>query len=256
MSNRIDSLFEKKKEGILSVYFTAGFPKLEDTLPIMRSLQKAGCDMIEVGMPFSDPLADGPVIQQSSTTALANGMSIRKLFSQLKDFRKEIQMPVLLMGYLNPVLQYGMDKFLSEASAIGIDGLIIPDMPLDAYTTQYASLFNKYSLHNILLITPRTSDERIREIEKTSGGFIYAVSSSATTGSSSTNKIAQQTYFERLKALKLKLPLMIGFGIGNREQFQFACRYAQGGIIGTAFIKHIEQYPDFKNSIPLFIQSI
>ncbi|MBL0309814.1 MAG: tryptophan synthase subunit alpha [Bacteroidetes bacterium] len=256
MSNRIDTLFEKKKEGILSVYFTAGYPNLEDTIPILQSLQNAGCDMVEIGMPFSDPLADGPVIQHSSTVALSNGMSIKKLLLQLKDFRKQIHLPVLLMGYMNPVVQYGIDKFCSDASAVGVDGLIIPDMPLDIYQDQYAALFKKYNLHQALLITPRTGEARIHEIEKSSGGFIYAVSSSSTTGSVSADKKKQQDYFERLKSLRLKKPVMIGFGIGNREQFQFACRYAQGGIIGTAFIKHIEQYPNLENSIPQFIQSI
>jgi len=256
MANRIDELFKTKRDRILSVYFTAGFPKLEDTVPVIKALQKSGCDMVEVGMPFSDPLADGPVIQQSSTKALANGMTIKKLLEQLKGFRGQINMPVLLMGYLNPVLQYGIEKFCAEISGIGIDGLIIPDMPLNVYNTQYNSLFEKHNLHNILLITPRTSDARIQEIEKAGSGFIYAVSSSSTTGSAAADKTAQETYFNRLKSLKLRLPVMIGFGISNHQQFQFACSYAQGGIIGTAFIKHIEQNGDLQKSIPLFIQSI
>lgn len=254
--NRIDTLFDKKKEGVLSVYFTAGFPKLEDTLPVLKALQQAGCDMVEVGMPFSDPLADGPVIQQSSTKALANGMTTEKLLHQLKDFRKEIHIPVLLMGYLNPVLQYGMEKFCKDISTIGIDGLILPDMPLEVCDKEFKPMFEKYNLHNILLITPRTTDERIREIEKSGSGFIYAVSSSATTGSAASNKEAQQKYFERLKTLKFNLPVMIGFGISNHEQFQFACRYANGGIIGTAFIRQLEQETDIQKGISSFIQSI
>lgn len=256
MSNRIDQLFQNKKGEILSVYFTAGFPSVDDTLPIIKALETAGCDMIEVGMPYSDPLADGPVIQQSSTKALANGMSIKKLLTQLKDFRQEVNIPILLMGYFNPVIQYGIEKFCSEIAAIGIDGLILPDMPVDVYTGKYKALFENYNLANILLITPRTSDERIKEIEAAGSGFIYAVSSSSTTGSAATNKAAQQDYFKRLQALKLKLPVMIGFGIGNHEQFKFACNYAQGGIIGTAFIKHLEQRSDLQKSIPSFIQSI
>jgi len=256
MHNRIDELFKIKKQKILSVYFTAGFPKLNDTVTIIQSLQDSGCDMVEIGMPFSDPLADGPVIQHSSTVALNNGMNIKTLLTHLKDIRQSVHIPLILMGYLNPVIQYGVEKFCKEASAIGIDGLIIPDMPPDVYTEQYQPLFEKYNLHHILLITPRTNDERIKEIEKTSNGFIYAVAASSTTGSAASDKTAQQAYFKRLQKMNLKLPVMIGFGISNREQFESVCSYANGGIMGSAFIKHLEQHSDLKKDIPLFIQSI
>lgn len=256
MSNRIDDLFKKKAGGILSVYFTAGYPKPEDTMTILESLQEAGCDMVEIGMPFSDPLADGPVIQHSSARALAQGMTLPLLLKQLAGLRERIHIPVLLMGYLNPVMQYGVENFCRDASRIGVDGLIIPDMPLDIYKLQYAGLFHQYGLHHALLVTPRTDEKRIREIESASGGFIYAVSSSSTTGDSKADRSSQQTYFERLKSMNLSLPVMIGFGIGNRKQFHFACGYANGGIIGTAFIRHLENNPDIKTSIPAFIKSI
>lgn len=237
--NRINQLFQHKKSGIRSVYFTAGFPNLNDTIDILCTLEKAGIDLVEIGMPFSDPLADGPVIQQSSTVALKNGMTITLLFEQLKNIRQKVNIPLVLMGYMNPVLQYGVENFCKMAAACGIDGLILPDMPAEVYEQHYQELFQKHNLHHILLITPRTSDDRIRYIDQLSGRFLYAVSSSATTGNVQQNKEGQEVYFKRLSQLNLKNPVLIGFGISNKEQLEHACQYAAGAVIGTAFIKQL-----------------
>ena len=253
--NRIDQLFASKQTGILNIYCTAGFPALEDTLPVMTALQAHGADMIELGMPFSDPLADGPVIQDSSTRALQNGMSLKKLFAQLKDFRKNIHVPVILMGYLNPVMQFGIEQFLQQCAATGVDGLILPDLPMQEYEQEYRPLFEKYGLHLIFLVTPETSEARIRQIDALSKGFVYAVSSSSTTGKDKDMK-GQQAYFERLKALQLKNPVLIGFGIKDKPTFDTACAYSNGAIIGTAFIKAVENAKDLDGTIKQFIQSV
>jgi len=253
--NRIDQLFASKQTGILNIYCTAGFPALEDTLPVMTALQAHGADMIELGMPFSDPLADGPVIQDSSTRALQNGMSLKKLFTQLKDFRKNIHVPVILMGYLNPVMQFGIEQFLQQCAATGVDGLILPDLPMQEYEQEYRPLFEKYGLHLIFLVTPETSEARIRQIDDLSKGFVYAVSSSSTTGKDKDMK-GQQAYFERLKALQLKNPVLIGFGIKDKPTFDAACAYSNGAIIGTAFIKAVENAKDLDGTIKQFIQSV
>jgi tryptophan synthase alpha chain len=253
--NRIDQLFASKQTGILNIYCTAGFPALEDTLPVMTALQAHGADMIELGMPFSDPLADGPVIQDSSTRALQNGMSLKKLFAQLKDFRKDIHVPVILMGYLNPVMQFGIEQFLQQCAATGVDGLILPDLPMQEYEQEYRPLFEKYGLHLIFLVTPETSEARIRQIDALSKGFVYAVSSSSTTGKDKDMK-GQQAYFERLKALQLKNPVLIGFGIKDKPTFDAACAYSNGAIIGTAFIKAVENAKDLDGTIKQFIQSV
>lgn len=253
--NRIDQLFASKQTGILNIYCTAGFPALEDTLPVMTALQAHGADMIELGMPFSDPLADGPVIQDSSTRALQNGMSLKKLFAQLKDFRKNIHVPVILMGYLNPVMQFGIEQFLQQCAATGVDGLILPDLPMQEYEQEYRPLFEKYGLHLIFLVTPETSEARIRQIDALSKGFVYAVSSSSTTGKDKDMK-GQQAYFERLKALQLKNPVLIGFGIKDKPTFDAACAYSNGAIIGTAFIKAVENAKDLDGTIKQFIQSV
>jgi len=253
--NRIDQLFASKQTGILNIYCTAGFPALEDTLPVMTALQAHGADMIELGMPFSDPLADGPVIQDSSTRALQNGMSLKKLFTQLKDFRKNIHVPVILMGYLNPVMQFGIEQFLQQCAATGVDGLILPDLPMQEYEQEYRPLFEKYGLHLIFLVTPETSEARIRQIDALSKGFVYAVSSSSTTGKDKDMK-GQQAYFERLKALQLKNPVLIGFGIKDKPTFDAACAYSNGAIIGTAFIKAVENTKDLDGTIKQFIQSV
>ena len=256
MKNRIDILFENKNTNILSVYFTAGYPQLNDTVTIISALQNAGCDMIEIGIPFSDPLADGPVIQQSGNVALQNGMTLSKLFEQLSDIRKGIHIPLILMGYLNPIMQYGIEKFCANAATAGIDGIILPDMPPDVYEKQYQLLFKKYNLHHIMLVTPRTNEARIRYIEKLAGGFIYAVAASATTGSAGNDNSMQLEYFNRLKQMNLKLPVMAGFGISNQQQFKFVCSHLQGGIIGTAFIKQLDKNLPLTSGISQFIKSI
>lgn len=253
--NRIDKLFANKQQGILNIYCTAGFPGPDDTLRVMTALQTAGADMIELGMPFSDPLADGPVIQDSSTRALKNGMSLKKLFEQLKDFRKSIHLPVILMGYLNPVMQFGVEAFLQKCAETGVDGLILPDLPMAEYDREYKPLFEKYGLHLIFLVTPETSDARLREIDAHSKGFVYAVSSSSTTGKDKDMK-GQLAYFERLKAMQLKNPVLIGFGIKDKATFDTACAYSHGAIIGTAFIKAIENSPDIDGTVKTFVQSV
>lgn len=253
--NRIEKLFYKKKSGILSVYFTAGFPKLDDTEKIIRNLDEAGADMIEIGFPFSDPLADGPVIQQSSSEAIAGGMSLKVLFEHLKDIRSHTQIPLVLMGYLNPVLQFGEINFLDKCKETGIDGLIIPDMPLDYYENQLKSEFSRRGISNIMLITPNTGSERVRRIDALSTGFIYMVSSNSITGGQ--NPVSQQkTYFERIKAMHLKNPALIGFGVRDKETFESVCQYASGAIIGSAFIRHLRAYGAEKESIVQFIRSI
>ena len=256
MTNRIDQLFTTKQDKVLSVYFTAGFPLIDDTITTIRSLQDGGCDMIEIGIPFSDPLADGPVIQHSSSIALQNGMTLEKLLEQLADIRKTISIPLILMGYLNPIMQYGLEKFCREAEAIGIDGLIIPDLPPDVYEKEYQLMFKKHKLHHIMLVTPRTTEARIKEIERLGDGFLYAVATSSTTGSSAPDTQAQSSYFKRLQHMQLRLPVIAGFGISNKEQFEQVCQFVQGGIIGSAFIKYINKNRDLKTSIPSFIQSI
>lgn len=255
MSNRIDQLFTNKKTGILNIYCTAGFPELNDTLPVMTALQKYGADLIELGMPFSDPLADGPVIQESSTRAIKNGMSLRQLFEQLKGFRSQIHVPVILMGYLNPVLLYGIEAFCKKCAETGIDGIILPDLPMDEYETDYKPVFEKYGLHLIFLVTPETSEARIRKIDSLSRGFVYAVSSSSTTGKDK-DMGHQQAYFERLSALQLQNPVLIGFGIKDKATFDAACAHSNGAIIGTAFIRAIEQTGDLDGTIQKFITGV
>jgi tryptophan synthase alpha chain len=253
--NRIEELFKKKQNAILSLYCTAGFPRLEDTVTVMKALEESGTDMIELGMPYSDPLADGPVIQHSSTIALQNGMTIKKLFEQLKNFRKEVSIPVLLMGYMNPILQYGFDKFCADASAVGIDGLILPDLPEYEYETEYAVIVKKYGLDFVFLVTPETSDERVKRLDKLSNGFLYAVSSSSTTGKDK-NMTGVKTYLQRLKNLKLRNPVVVGFGIKDKKTFEEACENANGAIIGTAFIKALENDMDVEKATKKFLSEI
>ena len=236
---RIKDLFQRKHNGILNVYCTAGYPQLESTLGVMQCLQANGADLIELGMPYSDPLADGPVIQASGTKALQNGMTISKLFDQLKDFRKEITIPVILMGYLNPLLQYGFEKFCSKAAEVGIDGLIIPDIPIYEYQNEYKEIIQKHNLDFIFLVTPETSEERIKKLDELSSGFLYAVSSSSITDSDKDFSTVEE-YLKRLKELNLQNPVLVGFGIKDKTTFQAACKYANGAIIGSAYIKAIE----------------
>jgi tryptophan synthase alpha chain len=236
---RIEELFQKKQQGVLNIYCTAGYPQLNSTVEVMKCLQANGADLIELGMPYSDPLADGPVIQASSTKALQNGMTISKLFEQLKDFRNEVELPVVLMGYLNPLLQYGFENFCAKAAEVGIDGLIIPDIPMYEYENEYKETIQKYNLDFIFLVTPETSEERIKMLDELSSGFLYAVSSSSLTGSDKDFSMVEG-YLKHLKGMNLKNPILVGFGIKDKSTFQTACKYANGAIIGSAYIKAIE----------------
>jgi len=256
MNNRISQLFEQKKTDILNVYFTAGFPSLEDTSLIIKTLATAGADIIEIGMPYSDPVADGPTIQASNDRALENGMSLKKLFEQLHDIRQHTQVPILLMGYLNPVVQYGVEKFCEKCRQIGIDGVILPDLPLYEYTQTYQPIFEKNDLLNIFLITPQTSENRIREIDSLSKGFIYMVSSASITGATTGINDQQEAYFRRVQQMNLHTPRLIGFGISNRASFTKACSYANGAIIGSAFIKVLDQNTNLETDITDFIHGI
>lgn len=236
--NRIQTQLNTDKT-LLSIYFTAGYPQLEDTVPILTTLEHAGVDFIEIGLPFSDPLADGPTIQASSTQALKNGMTTQMLFDQLEGIREQVSIPLIIMGYFNPILQYGVERFCKACQAVGIDGLIIPDLPLAEYQEHYQALFEQYGLLNIFLITPQTSTERIRLIDSLSKGFIYMVSSASTTGSTSGFGDEQQAYFKRISDLQLANPQIVGFGISDSNSFQQATRYAKGAIVGSAFIKYL-----------------
>ena len=233
--NRIHQKLKEDKK-LLSIYFTAGYPALNDTVPIIRELEKNGVDMIEIGLPFSDPLADGPTIQASSTQALKNGMTTAILFDQLKDIRKSVQIPLVIMGYFNPVLQYGVENFCRKCQEIGIEGLILPDLPLDVYQEKYEAIFKSHGLINIFLITPQTSDDRIAQIDTASGGFIYMVSSASVTGSQDGFGREQEAYFKRIADMDLKTPQVVGFGISSPKTFQQATKWAKGAIIGSAFI--------------------
>jgi tryptophan synthase alpha chain len=263
--NKIDILFNKSshshehhremfRKNIISIYFTAGFPKLHDTVIIIDELQKAKVDMIEIGIPFSDPLADGPIIQHSNQMALKNGMCLKLLFEQLRTVNYKLT--VLLMGYLNPILQFGINNFCKCASEAGISGIIIPDLPIDEYINHYKSVFVKYNLKNIFLITPQTSEERIKYIDKNSDGFIYMVSSSSTTGTKLEIENEEEKYFSCISRMNLKNPLMLGFGIADKKSFEKACKYANGAIIGSAFIKEIENSSNLRNTIKHFIKNI
>lgn len=255
MKNRIEQLMETKSKDILSIYFTAGYPQLEDTLSLVQHLDKAGVDMIEIGFPFSDPLADGPVIQASSQQAIANGMSLKIVFDQLRTLREKTNIPVLLMGYLNPILQYGEKEFLTTCHEVGIDGLIIPDMPIDYYHDHFEENCRSLGLSNILLITPETTEERIHYIDRQTTGFIYMVSSNSITGVN-TKFNATTAYFERIRQMNLRHRTMIGFGINNHESFRKACNYSSGAIIGTAFIQHITTHGTSFESVEAFVKKI
>ncbi len=254
--SRIGELFTVKKKNVLNMYCTAGFPTLESTLPVMQALQKNGADIIELGIPYSDPLADGPVIQQSGMQAIADGMTIATLFAQLQNMRQQIKIPVILMGYFNPVLQYGIEKFCFMVKQVGVDGIILPDLPIHEFETIYQPIFKQHGLDFIFLITPETSNERIAKIDALSSGFVYAVSSSSTTGSDNKNADAQKTYFEKLKALQLNNPVLIGFGIKDKTSFSNACQYANGAIIGTAYIQAIGQGGDVEVLTKEFMANI
>ncbi|MEP7317683.1 MAG: tryptophan synthase subunit alpha [Panacibacter sp.] len=253
--NRLEELFQRKKERVLNVYCTAGYPKLDSTIKVMKALQDNGVDLIELGMPYSDPLADGPVIQASGSKALENGMSIEVLFQQLKDFRKEIYVPVILMGYMNPVLQFSFEKFCQYCADAPIDGLILPDLPEYEYETEYGKIIQRYGLDFIFLITPETSEERIRKLDSLSRGFLYAVSSSSITGSDQ-DFSAVETYLERLQKMQLKNPILVGFGIKDKHTFSMACKHANGAIIGSAYIKALQNTTDIEGTTKTFLNSI
>ena len=237
--NRIQAKLKEDKK-LLSIYFSAGFPEVNDTVEIIKRLEKSGVDMIEIGLPFSDPLADGPTIQASSTKALKNGMHTALLFKQLKDIRKEVSVPLILMGYFNPMLQYGVEAFCKKCHEVGIDGFIIPDLPAQVYDEEYKAIFDRYGLLNIFLITPQTSNDRIQYMDSISEGFIYMVSSASTTGAQSGFGHTQEDYFKRIADLNLKNPQIVGFGISNKQTFTQATTHAKGAIIGSAFIKYID----------------
>ena len=253
--NRIEKLFNEKKENIFSVFFTAGYPELNSTKEIAKELEETGVDIIEIGIPFSDPIADGPTIQESNKVALENGMTVKLLLEQVKEIRREVKIPIILMGYLNPVLQYGFDRFCKDAAANGADGLILPDMPLDEFELNYKDSIEAVGLCISFLVSPTTSEERIRKVEELSSGFIYAVSSSSTTGVKSDFTQQQEDYFKRLQTINLKKPFLIGFGISSKSTFSKACEYSSGAIIGSAFIKSLKENKGL-NFIPSFISSV
>ena len=254
--NRINELFANKGDKrILSIYYTAGYPTLDSTLAIAQTLEKSGADFLEIGFPYSDPVADGPVIQHSSEIALRNGMTLPVLFEQLQKLRTHVRLPVLLMGYVNPVLQYGVENFCRSCKAVGVDGVIVPDLPIDEYETQYRHVFETNGISNIFLVTPQTSEERIRKIDELSTGFIYLLSSSATTGKHLSVSEDTTAYFSRIRAMKLKNPLVVGFGISNKETFTRATDYAEGAIVGSAFVKRLGAL-DYLTKIPSFIHQL
>ncbi|ULQ57230.1 tryptophan synthase subunit alpha [Flavihumibacter rivuli] len=253
--SRIKQVFEKKQQRVLNVYCTAGFPELNSTVEVMESLQENGADLIELGMPYSDPLADGPVIQASSSVALANGMTIAVLFEQLKAMRPRIKVPVILMGYMNPVLQYGFERFCSDAAAVGVDGLILPDLPEYEFEMEYGPIIRKYGLDFIFLVTPETSTDRVRKLDQLSAGFLYAVSSSSTTGTDKQMEDVSQ-YLNRLKAMQLSNPILVGFGIKDKASFDAACAHANGAIIGSAFIKALEGGGATRDKVKTFLNQV
>ncbi|ALD21197.1 tryptophan synthase subunit alpha [Hymenobacter sp. DG25A] len=256
--NRIKNVFDKKQKGLLNIYFTAGYPTLDSTVPLLTALTTAGADLIEIGMPFSDPLADGPVIQQSSSVALKNGMNLRVLFRQLADIRSHVpDTPILLMGYLNPVMQFGVENFCREAAAVGVDGIILPDLPLDDYVAEYQEIFQRYNMRPVFLITPQTAPERIRRIDDLTDSFLYLVSGPGTTGGANTQaEGVQDAYFQRIEDMKLRNPRLIGFGIGDKSSFQHACQFAEGAIIGSALIRALDDTEDAPAAASRFVQSV
>lgn len=253
--NRIDQLFAKKNKQVLNVYCTAGYPNLNSTVEVLAALQQHGADIAEIGMPYSDPLADGPVIQESNMIALENGMSIAILFEQLQTVRETIDIPIILMGYMNPILQFGLEKFCAAAEAVGVDGIILPDLPMYEFETTYQQLFNHHNLKFIFLVTPETGEERIRKIDKLTSGFLYAVSSSSTTGN---NKAIsdQSSYFKKLQTMKLVNPVLVGFGIKDKATFEAACADTNGAIIGSAYIRALQNSVNINASTKEFLNTI
>lgn len=254
--NRIANLFETKKNGILSVYFTAGYPALNDTASILKELEARGIDMAEIGIPFSDPMADGPVIQEAATQALRNGMSLRVLFQQLKDIRKEVRIPLIFMGYLNPIMQFGFENFCKKCTEIGIDGMIIPDLPFADYMADYKDIADRYDLKMILLITPETSEERIRLIDRHTSGFIYMVSSAATTGAQQSFDEQKQAYFQRIDAMRLRNPRLVGFGISNKATFDAAASNSSGAIVGSKFVQLLKSETTAARAVEKLLEAL
>ncbi len=253
--NRLNQLFESKKDNLLSIYFTAGYPELNTTVAIAEALENAGVDFLEIGFPYSDPVADGPTVQHSSQKALENGMNLNQLFEELKDMRKKVGIPILLMGYFNPMVQYGIERFCQKAAEVGVDGVIVPDLPMYEYEKLYSKYFTENALSNIFLVTPQTSEERIRKIDALSNSFIYLLSSSTITGKGLQLTNTIEDYYKRIKAMQLNNPAIIGFGITNQETFEKACEYARGAIVGSAFVRFLES-ENYLEKIPEFVKSI
>lgn len=253
--NRLQNLFKNKTNNLLSIYYTAGYPELNSTLIIAEALEKSGADFLEIGFPYSDPVADGPTIQHSSEKALESGMTLNVLFEQLKNLRRIVDIPVLLMGYVNPIVQYGVEKFCKKAAEVGVDGVIVPDLPMYEYETMYSQYFTNNNLSNIFLITPQTTEDRIRKIDELSNSFIYLLSSSSITGGSLNVSANIEDYYKRIKAMQLKNPTIIGFGISKKANFNKACEYANGAIVGSAFVKLLAE-DNYLDKIPAFIKSI
>lgn len=256
MQNRITELFGRKSKDILSVFYTAGYPTLGSTVQIGRALQQAGADIIEIGIPYSDPIADGPTIQESNKVALGNGIRLAMILEQVKELRKSVSLPVILMGYVNPVMQYGIERFARDASEAGVDGVILPDLPMDAYLDEYKALFTSLNISNAFLISPTTSEARIRRIDEVTEGFIYAVSASSITGARGNFADEQLAYFQRLQKMKLKNPYLIGFGISNYETFAEASKYSGGAIVGSAFINLLRESKDVNKDIAVFVRNL
>jgi tryptophan synthase alpha chain len=255
LMNRLNALFNKKKDNLLSIYYTAGYPGVDTTLDIAEALEKAGVDFLEIGFPYSDPVADGPTIQHSSEKALQNGMTLTLLFEQLKDLRKRVTIPILLMGYVNPIVQYGVERFCKQAAAVGVDGIIVPDLPMYEYEAMYSRYFTDNNLSNIFLVTPQTSEERIRKIDELSNSFIYLLSSSSITGGNLQVSVNIEDYYKRIKVMQLKNPAIIGFGISDDKSFKKACEYASGAIVGSAFVKLLGT-DGYLDKIQEFVKSI
>lgn len=255
MKNRLTALFDKKIQRILNVYCTAGFPQKESMPEVIEALQESGADIVEIGIPYSDPIADGQVIQQSNMAALRNGMTLHLIFEQLNKIKLQVKIPVVLMGYLNPVMQYGIERFCEDAASAGVSGIILPDMPMHEYEKSYKKIFLKHNLSFIFLVTPQTSDTRIKKADGLSSGFLYAVSSSSTTGTA-INTEEQEAYFKRISAMKLKNPVLIGFGISDRKTFDAACEYAAGAIIGSAYIQVLGKTDNINTATKAFIEMV
>ena len=254
--NRINHLFSSKEKDLLSIYFCAGHPTLEGTAEVIKTLQDNGVKMVEIGIPFSDPMADGVVIQNAATQALRNGMSLKVLFEQLKDIRKTVTIPLVLMGYLNPIMQFGFEHFCKQCTECGVDGMIIPDLPFQDYQEHYRIIAERYNLRIIMLITPETSEERVREIDEHTDGFIYMVSSASTTGAQQDFDVQKRNYFKRIEEMKLRNPRMVGFGISNKATFKAACEHASGAIIGSRFVTLLEEEKDPQQAITSLLNGL